>query len=53
MSFQEERKTIFAGGCVIGLLWILGGILTIVVNLALLAGAVWVVIKILQNMGVL
>lgn len=33
--------------------WIAGAIFSVVVNLALLAGAVWVVVSILKYMGVI
>ena len=33
--------------------WLLTAIFVVVINLVLLAGAVWVVVKVLQMMGVL
>lgn len=36
-----------------GVLGVVGVIVTIILNLALLAGGVWVVVKVLQALGVL
>lgn len=40
-----------AGG--VGCLWCIGAVLGIALNLAMIAGGVWVAVKVLQHTGVL
>jgi hypothetical protein len=43
-------RNIYSGG---GVLFVVMAVFTVLLNLAMLAGAVWVVVKVLQMMGVL